>query len=257
MNAFGDEGAEAVRSFTVNTSPPAAPAITGRPPFPTNNPSPSFSWAMEAGASARWQVLGSGGNVIQTSDTPASSATVSPLPNGAYVFRVVAIDPAGNASAPTSDPFSIAGSPPAAKVASLTSLLPHAERRAPEAPGGHDAPHAHAGAAVDKGPKGTTLYNLQLFRVVREAGELPPVVTKVSRLPRGHRSSASPASMTLPGTCYVWRDLALHGQELHQVAPGHQQLLHREQVARAKAAKAPRRRPPSRTRTPVGGGASG
>ena len=70
VNAFGDEGAEAARSFTVDATPPAAPVITGRPPFPTSNPSPTFTWAMEPGAFARWQVLGSGGSVSSPPTRP-------------------------------------------------------------------------------------------------------------------------------------------------------------------------------------------
>ncbi len=238
VNAFGDEGAEAVRSFTVDTSPPAAPAITGRPPFPTSNPSPSFSWAMEAGASARWQVLGSGGNVIQTSDTPASAATVSPLPNGAYVFRVVAIDPAGNASAPTSDPFSIAGLAAPAKVASLTSLLPlqNARRLKPRA--GKTLVTRTPVLQWTKGPKGTTVYNLQLFKVVRKRPNLPPVVTKVySAFPKGTQFRV-PASKTLPGTCYVWRIWPYTGRSFTKSPLGISNFCIASKATLAKAAKA-------------------
>jgi hypothetical protein len=238
VNAFGDEGAEAARSFTVDATPPGAPVITGRPPFPTSNPSPTFSWAMEPGAFARWQVLGSGGAVIQTSDTPASSATVSPLTNGAYVFRVVQIDPAGNASAATSDPFSIAGVAAPVKVASLTSLLPlqNAKRLKP-GPGKTLVTRTPV-LQWTKGPRGTTLYNLQLFKVIRKRPNLPPVVTKVySAFPRGTQFRL-PKSKTLPGTCYIWRIWPYTGKSFTKSPLGISNFCIASKAKLAKAAKA-------------------
>ncbi len=238
VNAFGDEGAEAARSFTLDATPPAAPAITGRPPFPTSNPSPTFSWAMEPGAFARWQVLGSGGAVLQTSDTPAASATVSPLANGAYVFRVVQIDPAGNASAATSDPFSIAGAAAPVKVASLTSLLPlqNAKRLRPRA--GKTLVTRTPVLQWAKGPRGTTLYNLQLFKVIRKRPNLPPVVTKVySAFPRGTQFRV-PASKTLPGTCYIWRIWPYTGKSFTKSPLGISNFCIASKARLAKAAKA-------------------
>ena len=206
VSAFGDDGAEAVRDFTVDTGVPAPPVITGRPTFPTNDTTPTFSWSMEPGASARWQVLASGGAVVQTSDTPLSSATVSALASGAYVFRVVQIDGAGNTSPPTSDPFSIVGAgPPAAKVVSLTSLLPlqNSRRLSPRA--GRTLLTRTPVLRWARGPRGTTLYNLQLFKVIRKRPTLPPIVRKVySSFPKGTQLRL-PRSATLAGTCYVWR----------------------------------------------------
>lgn len=238
VNAFGDEGAEAARSFTLDATPPAAPAITGRPPFPTSNPSPTFSWAMEPGAFARWQVLGSGGAVLQTSDTPASSATVSPLANGAYVFRVVQIDPAGNASAATSDPFSIASAAAPAKVASLTSLLPlqNAKRLKP-GPGKTLATRTPVLQWV-KGPAGTRLYNLQLFKVIRKRPNLPPVVTKVySAFPKGTQFRV-PKSKTQPGTCYIWRIWPYTGKGFTKSPLGISNFCIASKATLAKAARA-------------------
>ncbi len=241
VNPFGDEGAEAARSFTVDATPPAAPVITGRPPFPTSNPSPTFSWTMEPGASARWQVLASGGSVVQGSDTPASSATVSPLANGAYVFRVVQIDAAGNASAATSDPFSITGVAAApVKAASLTSLLPlqNAKRLRPK-PGRTLATRTPV-LQWKKGPKGTKLYNLQLFRVVRKRPNLPPVVTKVySAFPRGTQYRV-PKSKTRPGTCYIWRIWPYTGKKFTKKPLGISNFCIAGKAKLAKAAKAAR-----------------
>ena len=57
---FGQPSAQATRAFVVDTTPPAAPAITVRPPFPASGVI-TFGWAMEPGAFSRWQVIGAGG----------------------------------------------------------------------------------------------------------------------------------------------------------------------------------------------------
>ena len=56
-----------------------------------------------------------------------------------------------------------------------------------------------------KGPRGTKLYNLQIFQVTKRKGNAKPKVTKVlSRFPRGLQFRA-PKKGLKPGTCYVWR----------------------------------------------------
>jgi hypothetical protein len=193
---------------------------------------------MEPGAFARWQVLGSGGAVNQATDTPAGSATVSPLPNGAYVFRVVQIDAAGNVSPAASDPFSIAGAAPAAKVASLTSLLPlrNAKRLKPRA--GRTLPTRRPVLQWIKGPKRTTVYNLQLFKVVRKRPNLAPIVTKVySAFPRSTQFRL-PKSKTRPGTCYIWRVWPYTGKRFTKSPLGISNFCIASKAKLAKAARA-------------------
>ena len=239
VSAFGDDGAEAARDFTVDTSAPAAPVITSRPSFPTSDPAPAFSWSMEPGASARWQVLASGGGVVQGSDTPSSSAKVSPLANGAYVFRVVQIDGAGNVSPATSDPFSIAGAAAAApKIASLISLLPlqNAKKLSPRA--GRTLLTRTPVLQWTKGPKGTTLYNVQLFKVIRKRPSLPPVVQKVySSFPKTTQLRL-PRKATLAGTCYVWRVWPYTGKRFTKAPLGISNFCIASAKTIAKAAKA-------------------
>ena len=56
-----------------------------------------------------------------------------------------------------------------------------------------------------KGPRGTKLYNLQIFQVTARKGKAKPKVTKVlSRFPRG-RQFRPPNRNLKPNTCYVWR----------------------------------------------------
>ncbi len=129
----GARGAEATRSFQVNTVAPAAPVITRRPPFPTSTATPSFSWTTEPGAYSRWRVIAAGGATLQSSDTPLTSTTVGPLGNGAYNFRVTQVDAAGNESAPALEPFSISGvsGPPAGRPSCCRARTRGACARAP------------------------------------------------------------------------------------------------------------------------------
>jgi len=56
-----------------------------------------------------------------------------------------------------------------------------------------------------RGPAGTKLYNIQIFRVVRKRIGKAPVIRKVhSAFPRSRRYRVPKAKMR-PGACYVWR----------------------------------------------------
>ena len=205
VTAFGAEGAEITRSFIVDTVPPAAPTITTRPVFPTTVARPVFAWTLEPGAISRWRVIGSGGAAIQSSDTPLASVTLGPLAGGAYSFSVEQIDVAGNRSPATSDPFSIARGPlPAGRTSTLTALPKrNAARLRPKA--GKTLVTLTPVLRWRKGPTGTTLYNLQVFRVVRRQANSPLVLKKVhSGFPRSTQSRV-PKKKLKASTCYVWR----------------------------------------------------
>jgi hypothetical protein len=205
VTAFGAEGAEVTRPFVVDTVPPAAPVITVRPAFPTTTATPVFAWTLEPGAHSRWRVIGSGGAAVQSSETPLSSVTLGPLGGGAYGFSVEQIDAAGNRSPATSDPFSITGAPLPAGRTSIIAALPkqNAARLRPKA--GRTLPTLTPVLRWPKGPTGTTLYNLQIFRVVRRQANSPLVLRKVhSAFPRGTQFQA-PKRQLKPSTCYVWR----------------------------------------------------
>jgi hypothetical protein len=202
---FGVPSDEATRSFLVDTVAPAAPIITSRPPFPTSSATPAFAWTSEEGASFRWQVIGSGGaNVQGPTDTPLAGATITAVGPGAYSFRVSQIDPAGNASAVTSDPFAVVG--PAAIVTQKPgSTLPRRNSAKLRPRAGLVLKTRTPRLSWAKGPRGTTLYNLQLFRVVKKPAGKPPVVRKIFTSFPKHTSIRLPRKKVLAGTCYVWR----------------------------------------------------
>jgi hypothetical protein len=214
----GQRSSGAARAFKVDTAAPAPPGITVRPPFPVSGPA-TFAWATEPGAYSQWAVIGAGGVIVLgPSDTPMNSVTLPVLPQGAYSFRVVQVDAAGNVSQPTLEPFTVVASalspaPGPTANASLVSLLPrqHAARLKPKA--GKTLPTRRPVLQWTKGPRGTKLYNLQIFRVTKKRKLGTPVVKKVhSAFPRGLQYRA-PKKLMTPGTCYVWRVWPFMGRQ--------------------------------------------
>jgi hypothetical protein len=211
ITPFGQPGAQATRAFVVDTTPPVAPAITVRPPFPASGII-TFGWTVEPGAYSRWQIVGAGGAVVVgPSDTPLNSVQIANLADGAYSFQVLQIDAAGNASATTSEPFTVStplapGQTPSTNPRVQPEfLLPsqNAARLRPKA--GKTLPTRRPVLSWRKGPRGTRLYNVQIFKVVKKRRGAAPSVKKVySGFPK-KRQLRAPKSKMQPGTCYVWR----------------------------------------------------
>jgi hypothetical protein len=210
VTAFGVRSEGATRSFAVDTTPPVAPQITVRPPFPASGVI-TFGWTTEPGAFSRWQIVGAGGAVaIGPSDTPLNSVSIANLADGAYSFQVLQIDPAGNASATTAEPFTV--TTPLAPGQSTTAprvqpafLLPtqNAFRLRPKA--GKTLPTRRPVLRWRRGPRGTRLYNVQIFKVVKKRRGAAPTVKKVYSGFPSKRQLRAPKSKMQPGTCYVWR----------------------------------------------------
>ncbi len=206
----GRPSADATRAFKVDTTPPPAPGILIRPPFPAIS-APTFTWETEPGAYSRWTVVGEGGiTILPATDTPTTTVTLPVLPDGAYSFQVQQVDAAGNVSAPSDEPFTmIAPLTPAPNPSGnggvSATILPrqNATRLKPKA--GKTVPTRSPVLQWKKGPRGTKLYNLQLFKVTPRKGSATPRITKVlSLFPRGLQFRA-PKKDLRPGTCYVWR----------------------------------------------------
>ncbi|WP_217914867.1 hypothetical protein [Miltoncostaea marina] len=216
-SGVGVVSADATRDFTVDTVAPAPPSITGRP----TAGAPVYTWVAEEGAHSRWWVTGAGDAVVQPpTDTPGTSATLGALPAGAYTFRVLQTDPAGNASAPAVESFTVAPAAVAAGPVRRATALPrrNAAKLRPKA--GATVRTRRPLLTWKGGPRGATLYNVQLFRVVRRAGGAAPVVRKVhSAFPRG-RKLRLPAARTTPGACYIWRVWPFVGKKFSRTPLG-------------------------------------
>ena len=230
---------EATRSFTVDTVAPAAPVVTLRPPAAVTGPR-RVRVDHRAGAFSRWAVFNPAGQQMRAPvDTPAARATIGALAAGGYTFHLQQIDAAGNASPPVDEAFSVGASAvrPAAKPR-LTAL--------PAQNAGRLRPRKGARLLTErpalrwkKGPRGTTLYNVQLFRAV---GTRPGAAAGegVLRLPagapacwcRGRPPRRPPATSGASGRT--------SGDDVHAEAARDQQLLHRrgEAVLRKARAKA-------------------
>jgi hypothetical protein len=102
-------GSQVSLTFTIDTSPPAAPSISSGPASPTNVTSASFQFSGEAGASFLCRL---DGGAFAACASPQSYA--GPLAAGSHTFQVEAKDAAGNVGPAASYAWTIDLTPPAA-----------------------------------------------------------------------------------------------------------------------------------------------
>jgi len=209
----GRGSAEATRTFSVDTTPPSPPTILSRPTFPAVT-APVFTWSTEPGAYSRWVVIGPSGAIVGPIDTPVTRAELPPLADGAYSFQVQQVDAAGNVSSATSEPFTVLAplvrgpsarsTSGAGTISALALPRQNATRLQPKA--GKIVPTLVPVLKWTRGPRGTKLYNLQIFKVteVKKAGAGAKVTKIYSSFPKGLQARA-PKSKLVAGTCYVWR----------------------------------------------------
>jgi hypothetical protein len=111
----------------------------------------------------------------------------------------------------TSEPFTVTnplapGQPPSTQPkVEPEFLLPtqNAFRLRPKA--GRTIPTRRPVLRWVKGPRGTRLYNVQIFKVVRKRRGAAPTVKKVYSGFPSKRQLRAPKSQMKAGTCYVWR----------------------------------------------------
>ncbi|HEY3069863.1 MAG TPA: Ig-like domain-containing protein [Gaiellaceae bacterium] len=104
----GNTGPATGYTWTIDTTPPAAPAITANPPALTNSTSASFSFTGEGGATFACQLDGGG----FTACTSAKSYTA--LADGSHTFQVRQTDAAGNTGPAASYTWTVDATLPAA-----------------------------------------------------------------------------------------------------------------------------------------------
>ena len=210
VTAAGRESAEAVRSFVVNTTAPGAPTILTRPTFPSLV-TPVFTWSTEPGAYSRWSVLGGGGAVIAGPiDTPVTSATSPPSRTGPTASRCSrSTRPATSRPPPSSrSPSSPRSSPSPRPAAARSRSSPSSSRGASSRRRARSSRAGRPSSAGPAGPRGTKLFNLQIFRVTQVSGRTHPEAS--SRCSRCSRRAAPTGSRAArrsrrPATCWrVW-----------------------------------------------------
>ena len=133
-------------TWTIDTTSPPAPTLTGTPPANDNSTSASFSFGDgEAGVTFECQLDGGGFT------TCTSPATYSGLVDGSHTFAVRARDAAGNASTATSYSWRVNITPPA-QPTGVTSQPhvagghPDLERQHGDRPGGVQRVPRHLGS---------------------------------------------------------------------------------------------------------------
>ena len=97
-------------SWTVDTTPPAMPTVTGGPGASTSSRNATFSFSGESGATFTCSL---DGGVTVPCTSGGSGATFSSLSLGQHTFRVFATDPAGNTGPPAVYNWMITTVPPA------------------------------------------------------------------------------------------------------------------------------------------------
>ena len=249
------ESAEASRSFTIDTTAPVAPTILTRPTFPAIGAIPTYTWSIEPGAYSRWSVLDAAGNVVLGPvETPVTTAELPTLPEGPYTFQVLQFDAAGNASPVTAEAFTVlaplvAPTPAQNARTAFLAALPKQNALKLQPKAGTTLPTLRPVLKWKKGPRGTKLYNLQIFQVTPRKGKAKPRISKVlSRFPRGLQFRPSKSNLK-PNTCYVWRVWPYTGTAFTARPVGVSNFcVAGSKVLRAKAAKAAATRAAARAR---------
>ncbi len=216
-NALGTDGQYAIVLFTVDGTPPPAPAgLTGA--SADGDAQPVFTWtAGEPGGTFRWQVLGPAGDTRLGPGSVAAAPMRLPaaLPPGAYTFRLVQADAAGNLSAPADVAFRVAAPPAPGPVpapiagappATTTSVRPGTTKLVVATIGAARS-RPKAGATVRTlAPRlswpryrGATVYNVQVYRM-----QGTRFVKVVSAFPRRNAYVVS-AKKLKKGQRYLWR----------------------------------------------------
>jgi predicted phage tail protein len=117
----GRQSAPATSTYTLDVTPPAAPALTGTPPSPGTDRTPTWSFTKPTGAARVECTLRRGAAVVAGPSTCSGSFTndLSGKPDGTYVLSLVAIDAVGNRSATRTSSYTIdRTAPPAPTITS-------------------------------------------------------------------------------------------------------------------------------------------
>jgi hypothetical protein len=99
-DAEGNQAVQQTRVVTLDSTPPAAPGLTG-PPALTRDVTPTHTWSGEPGGAFSWSLVRDGGATIATGSGPGTSHTSGALSDGAYTFTVTQSDAVGPGAAAT------------------------------------------------------------------------------------------------------------------------------------------------------------
>jgi hypothetical protein len=201
VNSAGVEGRPATWPFIADRTAPAAPVIKVGGARRGASPRLTFT-GVEPGAVVTWLVRGPrGGLVAGPLDTTLAGATPPTLRAGRYTAQVRQTDASGNVGPYSQRQFTVRPTTAAIQrtrlVADLDALRRNERRLAPRAGATVTTPSAIL--RWPAGPRGTRLYNVQLFRVVKGS------LVKVRSIFPGRARRAVLSGRLARGGCYVWR----------------------------------------------------
>ena len=101
----GNTGPVDSDTYTLDTTPPAAPVITSAPATPGTDRSPSWSFTSEPGTSTECEFVQGKLTIPYTACSSPQTLDLTGAPDGNYTIRVRAVDPAGNAGPETSHTY--------------------------------------------------------------------------------------------------------------------------------------------------------
>lgn len=203
-NTVGAESPPATASFAIDATPPPPLAISASRPSPSVGVTPSFSWSgAEPGATMWWRVIGAGGTILQgPTSTGATSAAPASLPAGSYSFEARQVDAVGNLGPWATEPFAILAAPAAPPATGgAVAALPSSNWRKMTPKRGAKIRSTRPTLRWAAGPKGTRLYNVQIFQVGK-ANALKKVRTA---FPKKRSFTLGKRAALKKGSCYVWR----------------------------------------------------
>jgi hypothetical protein len=107
-DAAGNVSAPASTTFTLDRTPPATPTITGGPTSVSSDTTPSWSFKAPGANAVSCSVLSGATEVVAPVGCSSPAVfNLSKLPDGTYTFSVVALDAAGNRSAPATRSYTL------------------------------------------------------------------------------------------------------------------------------------------------------
>jgi hypothetical protein len=203
-NLVGVEGPPAAVGFSVDTVAPGGLTLRRSTVRPDSRNTPSYSWTgLEPGAVVTWRILRASGAAVQGPAT-AAGGQVAPatLRAGSYVFEARQTDLAGNAGPLATDPFVVLPR----LAAGVRLPMRHTGRLTPSV--GATVRAVRPTLRWTSGPKGTRIYNVQVFRVA-DGAKLRKVL---SAFPKRQRFIVPRRKSLARGACYVWRVWPFRGQ---------------------------------------------
>ena len=201
-NVAGVAGPPAAVAFRVDAIPPAPLGIRADRPSPTVGTTPAFSWTgLEAAAVVTWRISGAGGSLVRgPADTLDAGVSPGPLPPGSYLFEARQVDAGGNAGPWASEPFAILSGPAGAAAGTGAKLPSRNVKRLIPRVGSH-VRSLRPTLRWTPGPKGTRIYNVQVFLVTPDK----TLRKTLSAFPTSRRYTLPGRARLARGACYVWR----------------------------------------------------